>query len=88
MPENPNPENREEEPAWAKNLRESLTELPQRIKEALTPEEPAEPEPEPNKIPVPQPPEPEPIPEPEPTEPEPEPEPKKSRAKSLMDFLL
>lgn len=89
MAENTEPKNEglEDVPAWAKQLQESLSSLPDRIKEALTPDPEPEPDPqEPVVIPAPQPPEPEPKPQPEPVQ-DPEPEPKPKR-KSLLDYLL
>lgn len=87
------PENNVEvTPEWAKQLQESLSQLPQQIKEALAPKEPdpvPDPEPQdpnnPIEIPLPQPPEPEPQPQPEPVE-DPEPEPPKK--KSLLKWLF
>lgn len=87
-------ENKEEKieqevtPAWVKNLQDSLDSLPSKIKEALTPEEPAtgpeEPkETEPLEIPVPE--------APQVTTPEPEPletPQEKPKRKSLWDWLM
>lgn len=89
MAENTEPKNeeREEVPEWAKRLQESLSSLPDRIKEALTPDPEPEPDPgKPQEIPLPQPPEPEEPPQPEP-QPEQEPE-QKPKKKSLLQFFL
>lgn len=89
MAENTEPKNeeREEAPEWAKRLQESLSSLPDRIKEALTPDPEPEPDPgKPQEIPLPQSPEPEEPPQPEP-QPEKEPE-QKPKKKSLLQFFL
>ena len=60
MAENTDNNEREEVPEWAKRFQESLSSLPYRIKEALTPDPEPEPDPgKPQEIPLPQPPEPE-----------------------------
>ena len=88
--ENPNTENENKEvtPEWAKNLQESLNNLPERIREAMTPAEPEEPEDNPQEIPVPQPPQEEEPPTPVEVETPQEEEPKKSKVKKFLEFLL
>ena len=79
----PQPEEQKEvTPEWVKNLQESLDSLPDRIKEALTPDLP-DPDPDkPVEIPAPQP-----LPVEEPPQPE-EVLQEKPKKKSFLDFLL
>ena len=88
MDEERKEEQKEVVPEWAKNLQESLSQLPQQIKEALTPEAPEEPEQQPLEIPVPQPQHQDPPPQPEEIDPQPEPEPEKPKKRNFLDWLL
>ena len=83
---------KEEAPEWVKDLQTAITDLPSRLKEALSPERSPEsptqdppPQNQPVEIVLPQQPEPEPQPEPEQVT-EPEQEPKKKR--NFLGWLL
>lgn len=93
MPNEPNNENVEVTPEWARELQESLSRLPQQIAEALNPAPQQDPEPspepqdptEPIEIPLPQPPEPQDPPLPEPMQ---DPEPAPPKRKSLREWFF